>query len=173
LKAILERRRMESSPLRSKQRLAVTVAALLFGPLFMGGPLVGGLALLWFAPPATGIPGGLLLILASGFIAYHMLQNFHWVELDGNIVRGRKFWTRRLVEQRVEDITGILPLQALAKHEINVLIDGISGAANRGYEIRFRGGPRIALVRWDMADVDGFMLVLRVRWREAMPDELP
>jgi hypothetical protein len=165
---------MESSPLRSKQRLAVTVAALVFGPLFMGGPLVAGLAVLWFAPPAMGIPGCLLLILASGFIAYHMLQNYHWVELDGNVVRGRKFWTRRLVEQRVEDITRVLPLQAVAGHElVNVLIDGISGAPNRGYEIRFREGPRIALVRWDMTDVDGFIRALRARWREAMPDELP
>jgi hypothetical protein len=134
----------------------------------MGGPLVGGLALLWFALPATGIPLALLLTLACGFFAYHMLQNYHWVELDGHVVRGRKFWTRRLVEQRVESITEVLPLQAAAKHElVNVLVDGICGAANRGYEIRFREGPRIALVRWDMTDVDGFLLALRDRWHEA------
>jgi hypothetical protein len=140
----------------------------------MGGPLVGALALLWFAPPATGIPAALLLTLASWFFAYHMLQNYHWVELDGDLVRGRKFWTRKLVEQRVQDITEVVPLQAVAKHDlVNVLIDGISGVPNRGYEIRFREGPKIALVRWDMTDVDGFILALRDRWHEATPEETP
>lgn len=152
---------MERSPLRSQQRLIVTIVALIFGPLFMGGPLLLAVALLVFAPAYVGIPVALLLAGASCFFAYHMGQNYHWVELDGDVIRGRKFWTRRLVEQRLEDVTEILPLQAVAQHEaVNVVIDGITGAPNRGYEIRFTHGPRIGLIRWDMTDVDGFVLAV-------------
>jgi hypothetical protein len=164
---------MDTPPLRCKQRLAATIPALIFGPMFMVGPVVLGLVFFVLAAFGNDIKsvvlfalGGLLAFGASAFFAYHMLQNYHWVELDGGILRGQKFWTRRLVEQRVDDITEILPLQALAKHHtVNVLIDGITGTSNRGYEIRFRSGPKLTVIRWDMTDVDGFIEAVRNRWQ--------
>jgi hypothetical protein len=169
---------MDTAVIRCKHRLVVTMAALIFGPLLMGGPAVLGLVFVGFALFGKDFPsallwvaGALLMFAVSGFIAYHMLQNYHWVELDGASIRGRRFWSRRLVEHRLEDITEIQPLQALAKHHtINVLIDGITGTSNRGYEIHFRSGPSLAVVRGDMPGVDGFIEAVRHRRLEASAD---
>jgi hypothetical protein len=90
------------TPIRSRQRVIVTVLALLFGPVFMLGPAAFGLWLLIAAGPNLGSAAAMIAtLIASGLFAYHMLQNFQWVEFDGTRIRARRFWTRQLVEHAV------------------------------------------------------------------------
>jgi hypothetical protein len=139
--------------IRSQQRSILTVVAVLLGPVFVVGPAAGGV---WFFV-ATG-PGFqstfvlLVLVGYSGFAAYHMLQNFHWVEFDGIRIRGRRFWTRQLVEGAVEDVIEIRPLAAVVRNTATTLADKLLGPV-RGYEIRFRNGQRVALLRHEMTNV--------------------
>jgi hypothetical protein len=126
-----------ASKIRSEQRTVVTVVALVLGPLFMGGPLAVAVwgAISRSAFSFNSVLGIGMMASLSGVIAYHMLQNYQWVELDGDIVRGRRFWTRQYVERRVDEISVVVPLVA-------------------GYEIRFKdGGRRIGLLRGDMTNV--------------------
>ena len=158
--------------LRSEQRLATTVAALLFGPLFMLGPAVAGIFVFCFAPWATGVPVAAGLFAGSWYIASQMFENFHWVELDGNTLRGRKFWTRKLVEEKLSDLTEIVPLQAVLSHaKENLLIDWVTGTSNRGYLMRFSDGDVLAIIRFDMTGVDGIIAVVRQRWVSLRPAE--
>ena len=156
-----------TTPVRCSQRLGVTIAALIFGPVFMVGPL-GFCA--WFV--ASGhlewstalLP--VLALSASAFFAYHMTQNYHWVELDGGVVRGRKFWTRRLVAQPVSELEAIIPLGAVVRSVETVITDKLLGQV-RGYELRFKRGPKIFLVRHDMKCADEFVTVLQAEWLAA------
>jgi hypothetical protein len=140
--------------IRSEQRAIVTLVALMFGPLFMAGPAVLGIG---YAISAGFSPRSLaalpVALAVSTFFAYHMLQNYHWVELDGETIRGRRFWTRRYVERRVGEIREVVPLVNPVKTAPVLAMDRMLGP-NRGYEIRFEeGAPRITLVRGDMTNV--------------------
>ncbi len=148
---------------RSKQRAIVTVAALIFGPVFMLGPAaLGVLMLIYLWPDYMSVLGLLLMVGGSAFIAYHMLQNYHWVEFDGTCIRGRRFWTRRLVEQTVDDIVAIKPMGAVARSLETIITDKLLGSV-RGFEIQFRHGPTIGLLRGDMAHVEELIEAVQAR----------
>jgi hypothetical protein len=153
-----------STRIRSRQRAVVTIAALIFGPLFMLGPIALGIGV----AIGTGLSPLSWLVLAltltaTAFIAYHMLQSYQWVELDGDVIRGRRFWTRQYVERNIRDIDQILPLAAVVKSAGTMLADRIIGT-HRGYEIRFKdGGRRIALIRGDMTNVQELADALSAR----------
>ena len=156
-----------ASKIRSEQRAFVTVVALIFGPLFMVGPLVAGV---WMAVAAQFSPPslGMLLVTAglSVFFAYHMLQNYQWVELDGDVIRGRRFWTRQYVERSIHEIEEVVPLVAVARTVETAVVNRLLGS-NRGYEIRFQGGGRRnALVRGDMTNVQELADAVLARLRE-------
>ena len=164
------------SYVRSAQRLAITIIALIMGPPFVLGPWAGGIAVLVFTPPLIGIPVGLLLMGLGGLFAWLMSENFAWVEIDGPVIRGRRFWTRVLVEHRVDQITQIKPLFSamggLTGLATDALLDAMLGTANRGYMIYFRQGPRIVLIRADMTNVDPFLVALHQqlgsRWADVV-----
>jgi hypothetical protein len=150
--------------IRSEQRAIVTVVALVLGPLCMAGPAVVGIGYAIstaFSPRSfTWLP---IAAGASIFFSYHMLQNYQWVELDGEMIRGRRFWTRRYVERRIGEIREVVPLVNPAKTATVLIMDRLLGP-NRGYEIRFEPGtPRIALVRGDMTNVQQLIDALLVR----------
>lgn len=140
--------------IRSDQRLAATIAALIFGPLFMLGPVVGGIWLFVVGWPSVWpILGGLGLCGWGALFAYHMTQNYQWVEFDGIRIRGRRFWSRRLVENTLEDVRDIRVLGAIVRNAETICTDAILGSV-RGWEIRFRHGPSIAVVRYDMRNAE-------------------
>ena len=149
---------MPTARIRSEQRLVVTVVALILGPVFMIGPTALGVALAF----GTDFCVLSLLLLpasvaGSVFIAYHMFQNYQWVGLDGDVIRGRRFWTRQYVERRTDQISDIVPLGHAVNTIENVIADKLLGSVH-GYEIRFKdGGRKIALVRHDMANVDALI----------------
>lgn len=152
---------------RSQQYLLVTIAALIFGPIFMIGPLaLGILAAILMSFSLLGMAILIATLAASTFIAYHMLQNYHWVELDGNILRGRRFWTRQIVERSVDEIAGIVPLRAMANTAGTAVADHILGP-NRGYEFRFKNvRSTIGLVRGDMSNIDELTAAVLEKMRQ-------
>jgi hypothetical protein len=143
-----------TEPIRSYQRLATTIAALVFGPLFMLGPPAAGLCLLVFAPlSVTTVVAAIGLCCAGAFFAYHMTQSYQWVEFDGMRIRGRRFWTRRLVENTLADVRDIRVLGAVVRNTGTRVTDALLGPV-RGYEIRFHHGPSINLIRLDMKNAE-------------------
>jgi hypothetical protein len=79
-----------------------------------------------------------------------MTQNYQWVEFDGTTIRGRRFWTRRLVENTLTDVREIRVLGAVAPTTVT---DKLLGPV-RGYEICFYHGPSIAVIRLDMRNAE-------------------
>lgn len=154
---------MNEPIVRSEQNLAATLAAIVLGPVFVLAPIGAGIWLMIGLNFEFG-PTVLMGVCAVGsiFIAYHMLQNYHWVELQGERIRGQKFWTRQLVDRRIEDIDAIIPMGAVVKNANTVLADAMFGEV-RGYEIRFNNGEKIALARFDMSNVEVLIQALLSR----------
>jgi len=152
------------SIIRSQQRAIVTLAALIFGPLFMAGPIVLTFWLtvakrFWWEPYPVYLAG----VALSAYLSYHILPAYHWVELDGDTIRGRRFWTRQYVERNIHDIDQIVPLMAMAQNAPTAIADKLIGP-NRGYEIRFKGNGRsIVLIRGDMTNVQELAEALAAR----------
>jgi hypothetical protein len=140
--------------IRSEQRLIMIIVALIFGPLVVGGPAVGGIWLLiviWpnLWPKVWLLLGPMALCGYSALAAYFIFQNYHWVEFEGLHIRGKRFWTRRLVEHSLTDVHEIRPLKTL-------LLGWVTG-----WEICFYQGPSIILNR-DMKNAE--QLIVAVTW---------
>ena len=145
---------------RCEQRLGVTIAAIIMGPIFMLGPAVLGIALFVYAEFSwRSLAVDIGCLVASVFIAYHMLQNYQWVEFDGRVIRGKRFWTRKLVEQEFDSLRAIRPLQSVVQNGTTLMSDKILGD-NRGWELKFNRGPSIVVIRHDMKDVDPMMRIV-------------
>lgn len=156
-------------PVKAEQRLGVTIVALVFGPLFMAGPPV---FCVWLALHSTGSTAALLLaggILCGGWCGYHMIQNYHWVEFDGRRVRGKRFWTRVMVEHDVSDLVEIRPLVSVVKDATTVVTDALIGPC-RGWEMVFRAKPSIAVMRGDMKNAE---VLIRAVEAKRNPSDAP
>jgi hypothetical protein len=129
--------------------------------LFLGGPLAVAVLAAIFAPPDVSMylaPGAVLFFAV---MTWAMSSSVQWVELDDGVIRARRLLTRRLVVHRVSDIVAVKPLNSNAMGSLeNALADAFMGTSNRGYELRFRDGSKLGLVRGDMAGLDEFLKVL-------------
>lgn len=128
---------------------------------FLLGPLATAVFLVIFAPPNVS------MILAPGAVgftiimAYAMSSSVQWVELNDGVLRARRLLTRRIVTHRVSDIVAVKPLNSTYMGPLeNALADRMMGTSNRGYELRFRDGSKLGLVRGDMKGLDEFLKVL-------------
>jgi hypothetical protein len=135
--------------------LAVAVACIL---TFFVTPLVGAAAVLVLAPPAVGIPVALGAGIFAAILGYAMSSSYQWVELDAGILRGRRLLTRKIVELKVTDIVDAQPIHTnfLGPTE-NAILDALLKTSNRGYQLHFRDGTRLALIRADMSGLDEFL----------------
>jgi hypothetical protein len=100
-----------------------------------------------------------------------MSSSYHYVELGGGVIRGRKLLTRGVVERPVDEIVRVTPLHSKGMGPLqNAVMDALLKTPNRGYELRFQDGLRMGLVRGDMAGLDAFMEALRdqlgERWEQ-------
>src|SRR4051794_34224777 len=99
---------MAMTPVRCWLRLDQLVLGGFFAPAFGIAQLLLMLAIL--LDPAKGQPiwqailGGLLSLGASVFLIRLACSLYQWIELDGPVLRGRKFWSRKLLEFHVKDI---------------------------------------------------------------------
>lgn len=100
-------------------------------------------------------------ILFFAVMLWAMSSSVQWVELDDGVLRARRLLTRRIVEHRAADIVAVKPLNSTYMGPMeNALADAFMGTSNRGYELRFRDGSKLGLVRGDMKGLDEFLKVL-------------
>jgi hypothetical protein len=147
--------------MRIKLRLPFVIMAAVFVLLFIVFPLGIGVTVLLLAPLGVGLGVMLGVVAFSALLFWAMSSSYQWIELQGDILRGRKLLTRRLVERRVDDIVRIQPLHSKGMGELeNLVMDRLMKTSNRGYLLRFRDGSKMGLVRGDLAGLDEFMVAL-------------
>lgn len=148
-------------PVHCRTRAICVLLTLTVFPLLTYGPLIASLAATYF----FGFSPGTLVLVAScavlaWFLTGQMSQNYHWVELDGSHIRGKKLLSRRMVEATTDEITAVVPMQAVVQNTTNYIVDRVLNSSIRGFEIRLNNGEKIALVRYDMKGFDEFILAL-------------
>jgi hypothetical protein len=141
--------------------LAIAVGCILS---FLVVPLIGAAAVLILAPPAVGIPIALGAVAFAALLGYLMSSSYHWVELDGDTIRGCRLLTRKIVEMRVGDIVDAhrINTQYLGNAQ-NAILDFLLKTSDRGLQLSFRDGRRLALIRADMSGIDEFLQALTER----------
>jgi hypothetical protein len=126
--------------------------------LFLACRLIFAAVALVFAPVQVSIPAALFAVVFVLGLGYAMSSSYQWVELDGGSIRGRKLLTRTIVERPVRDLVDAAALNSKAVgHLENALMDAVLKTSNRGYELRFRDGTKIGLVRGEMAGFEEFL----------------
>jgi hypothetical protein len=132
---------------------------LIFGPLFVVGPLLFGVWMLSLELSLASIALAALFFGLSIFFVVMLHNNFQWVELDGETIRGRRFVTRILVEQNVNDLTQITTFYSI-KSPYNALADALYGDV-RGYALEFRSGPGLYLGKLEMRGAEELIAAVR------------
>ncbi|QEL19372.1 hypothetical protein [Limnoglobus roseus] len=134
-------------------------------PLFNLG-MAGGLFVLMIAVPAfTDLPFlsakyaavymSVITSLTVAFLLYLVSMSYQWIELDGEVIRGRKLISRRLHEWPVNQVVEV----SIPSAEPT---DGKPKSQN--YRIGFEDGTSIILVAGEMNGIAEFMAALaRVR----------
>jgi hypothetical protein len=143
--------------------LALAVACIL---LLLVCPVIGAVIVLANAAPWIGI---IVTLGATVFVpvaGYAMSGSNQWVELGGDVIRVRRLLTRKIVEYRVADIVDAQPIHTefLSKTQ-NAMLDFLLDTSNRGYQLFFRDGSRIPLIRADMCGLEDFLAALTERMR--------
>ncbi|MDY3555622.1 hypothetical protein R5W24_004767 [Gemmata sp. JC717] len=152
---------MQPSPYTIHLRPVFVVLALGCSTVFLIGPLAAAVLVAVFAPAnvSTYLVPGMI-----GFVAvmtWAMSSSVQWVELNDGVLRARRLLTRTIVVHRVSDIVAVKPLNSTYMGPMeNALADLMMGTSNRGYELRFRDGSKLGLVRGDMKGLDEFLTVL-------------
>lgn len=155
-------------------RPIIVAVAVFFSLLLLVGPLAVAVAALIFAPAEVGLPVALTAVAFAAVMAYAMSPSLQWVELDGDVIRGRRLLTRRIVEQQVGDLVDAKALHSKALGpELDSVLDALLQTSNRGYQLHFRDGSRIALIRADIAGLDVFLGALARRLRKVREEGEP
>lgn len=131
----------EKQVLKSETRLLSIVLNILLSPVLVLGPFVMvGLNL--YNGINSDIIKWILLCFLSVFIAYHMNQNYHRVEIDGSGIKGQKFWSGKIIEYPISEIKQI-----------------------KGAQIYFKNNDVITLFPLDMTNVAGFLRTLMEKYQ--------
>ncbi|MBN9523056.1 hypothetical protein J0H58_31840 [bacterium] len=148
-----------SKPLpRVRLRPAFVVMAMGCMTVFLAVPLVVAVVVLILAPPGVSVWVALAGVAFVAVIGYAMSSSVQWVELDGGVIRWRGLLTRRVREKPVGELVDALPLHSNLMGPLeNAILDAMMKTSNRGYELRFRDGTKLGLVRGDMAGLDEFL----------------
>jgi hypothetical protein len=126
--------------------------------LFLGCPILFAAVALVLAPVKVSIPMTLFAIVFVSVLGYAMSSSYQWVELNDGVIRGQKLLTRTVIERPLSDLVDAAALNSKAMgHLENALMDAVLKTSNRGYELRFRDGAKIGLVRADMAGFEEFL----------------
>ncbi len=142
----------------ARLRLITLVVALTCFILLLVAPLVVAVAVLILKPLVIAIPVALIAVVFVAAAAYLMSSSNQWVELDGGIIRCRRLLTRKVVELKVSDIVNAQPIHTnyLSSNQ-NAFLDDLLETSNRGYQLFFRDGTRLPLIRLDMSGLDEFL----------------
>lgn len=143
---------------RVRLRPAFVVMAAGCMTLFLVVPLVVAVVVLVFAPLNVSVWVAGAAVAFVAVIGYAMSSSVQWVELDGGVLRWRGLLTRRVREKPVSELVDALPLNSKGMGPLeNAILDAMMKTSNRGYELRFRDGTKLGLVRGDMAGLDDFL----------------
>jgi hypothetical protein len=127
----------------------------------------------WAGPSAASFLLAAVFLACSPVLAYVLDWDCLWVEFDGATLRGQRLLTRRRVEHRVEDLVEIRP-GFLGRRPID-LSDYEMRQCVAGYKLRFRTGPSICVMRWEMRNAENLVAavqqVMRQRSRPDAPHE--
>lgn len=158
---------MDTSRHTIHMRPAFVVMAMGCFVTFLGGPLVVAVFVIIFAPRNVSMylaPGAVVFFV---LMAWTMSSSVQWIELDNDVLRARRLLTRKIAVHRICDIVSVKPLNSNAMGPLeNALADAFMGTSNRGYELQFRDGSKLGLVRGDMAGLDPFLVALAEKIRE-------
>jgi hypothetical protein len=144
--------------IRIHLRPVFVVLAMICFFLFLGCPLLFAAVALVLAPVSVSIPMALFAVVFVLALGYAMSSSYQWVELEGSTIRGQKLLTRRVVERPVSDLVDAAALHSKAMGPLeNALMDAVLKTSDRGYELRFRDGTKIGLVRGEMAGFEEFL----------------
>lgn len=100
----------------------------------------GAMALLFglFSPFPTNILGTSAMLALFGYIVFRAMHNdYIWVELDGEKIRAKHLYTRRVVERSIEEIEDLLTLVFQHRTLETIVTDAWLGRI-RGIMVRFR-----------------------------------
>jgi len=128
---------------------------------FLVVPLVVAVVVLVFAPLNVSVWVACAAVAFVAVIGYAMSSSVQWAELDNGVLRWRGLLTRRVREKPVSELVDALPLISNLMGPLeNAILDAMMKTSNRGYELRFRDGTKLGLVRGDMAGLDDFLEAL-------------
>jgi hypothetical protein len=134
--------------------LAIAVTCFL---TFIVAPLAVAVGFLILAPWDVSIPVTLGVVVLVALIGYGMSSSIRWVELDGSIIRGRRLFTRKRIEQRVCDIVEAHGSRTLPAGPLpNAVLDFMLQSRDPGFVLIFRDGTKIPLVKSDMTGLWDF-----------------
>jgi hypothetical protein len=144
--------------IRIRLRPIFIVLAMICFFLFLVCPILIAVVALVLAPINVSIPMTLFAVVFVLALGYAMSSSYQWVELDDGVIRGKKLLTRTVVERPLSDLVDAAALNSKAMgHLENALMVAVLKTSNRGYELRFRDGTKIGLVRGDMAGFEEFL----------------
>jgi polyhydroxybutyrate depolymerase len=113
------------------------VATVLICPVFMFGPAI---LYLWLIDSygfnACTLSSAGLLFITGVFFLYRFLPLFHWIAMDGDTTRGKRFWTRQVVESHI-----------VSGHPLTVLV---GKAKIRDLRLAINSGAMIQTARFDL-----------------------
>jgi hypothetical protein len=111
---------------------------------YLGTALMSGLGLgmgVLFAltlPPPVNVLGSGAALAATGYLIYMVTRNdYSWVELDGETLRAKHLYTRRVVERPIEEVEDLLTLVSQVRTVETMIAEAWLGRV-RGVEVRFR-----------------------------------
>jgi lipopolysaccharide export LptBFGC system permease protein LptF len=149
-------------------RPAFVALAVGFSALFLGGPLAVAVLVLIFAPFSVAVWVAPASIAFAAVLVYAMSSSNQWVELNDGVIRAKRLVTRQVVTRHIRDIVAIKDLNSALMGPLeNLVLDALMKTSNRGYELRFRDGTKIGLVRGDMAGLDEFLVALADQLRDS------
>lgn len=106
---------------------------------------------------AAGVAVAAALIGVWCVLAYLGSGVNRWAEVDGDVVREKRLFTRRTVERPVADVVAVRPVQFARLR---------GQPADSGYKVRFRTGGTLTLDPSGRHDVTGFMRAVKDRLGE-------
>lgn len=91
---------------------------------------------------------GAVVLIPLVYLVYFKTRNdYAWVELDGDLIRAKHLYTRRLIERRVAEIQELRTVTSSHRTGASDLVDELVGRVRR-VEIRFRDGRTPIPVSW-------------------------
>jgi hypothetical protein len=123
--------------------------------LVLAPAAAGALILLLFPPNMFTLAGAVFFFLIALLFSYPSLKMLQWVETDGRIIRGKRFFTRLTIERSVDDLAELRA--ALAQLQTGGRDPALGSIRAFNYQLMFRDRLFMFLSCLDMNDTGAFV----------------